>query len=664
MSRIKSEKDYRELVAQAKKHDRLYYVEAKPVISDYEYDKIIKELEAFEKAHPDLIDPTSPTKKISDEHVRGFKKKRHKFPMLSLANSYSEDEIKDFIKRVCKLLEKREALFCLELKMDGTAVSIRYEKGILKEALTRGDGRIGDDITKNIRSIKTVPLKLKGKNIPKVLEVRGEVFMNKDTFIALNRDREKRGLDTFANPRNAAAGSLKLLDAGEVARRRLDIMCYGIAGGEDILSSQFSVHKFLKGLSLPVAEERHFAKAKNIEEIFAFINKIDRMREGLSFEIDGVVIKVDDLKAAKGLGSTGKSPRSAIAYKFAPMGATSRIKDITLQVGRTGVITPVAELEPTKLAGSTISRATLHNQDEIKRKDIRVGDYVLIEKGGDVIPKVVSVDKKRRKKGSKVWKMPKRCPVCEKPLFQIKGEVAVRCLNKKCYGRRLSHLSFFAGKKAMDIENLGHKIVEQLVDRGFVTYPSDIYKLRREDLYKLEGFKEKSVENLMRSIERSKDCSLAKFIMGLEIKYVGEETADLLASEAGSLKVLLKMKREELLEIEGIGDKVADSVIDYFQDDNNISEIERLLAYGVSPKGKKRASQKLSGKTFVITGTLKGYTRDEASALIKDRGGKRSSSVSSKTDYVIVGSDPGSKYKKAKELGIKIISEEDFKRML
>jgi DNA ligase (NAD+) len=664
---LKTEESYLKLVDEILEHDRHYYDECKPVISDYEYDQRLKQLEKFEKKHSNLIAENSPTKRVSESPSKGFKQGKHETPMLSLANTYSEKEIDDFIKRVEKLLNQKDLSYCVELKMDGTAISIRYEKGVLKRALTRGNGKIGDDVTSNVKTIKTIPLSLHVKDVPEVLEIRGEVFMHKNTFYNLNLQREEDGLEPWANPRNAAAGSLKLLDSREVARRKLGMVCYGIADGEEILDSQFEVHKYLKEMHLPVSKENCFAKCKNIEEILDFANKIKEIRSKLSFEIDGIVIKVDDLNLHNKLGATGKSPRFAVAYKFAPEQAVSKINDITVQVGRTGVLTPVAELESVKLAGSTISRATLHNQDEIKRKDIRINDHVIIEKGGDVIPKVVSVDLKKRPKDSKPWKMPGKCPICDALVIHKPGEVAIRCPNSKCEGRKLRYLAFFASKVAMDIDHMGERVVEQLFNKGLIRRVSDIYVLDEEKLSLLEGFKEKSIHNLLNSIEASKQCPLNRFIMGLEIKYVGKETAELLANYAGDLDSLMKLDKEELVGIEGVGEKVADSIIDFFKDHHNKEEIKLLLSHGVRPgrvTKKKISNHLFSGKTFVLTGALQEYTRDEASSFIKERGGKTSSSVSKNTDYVLVGDDPGSKYTKAQSLGVKILSEKEFQKLL
>ena len=662
-----SEADYLKLIDEIHEHDVHYYQECAPVISDYEYDLLVKQLEKFEKEHPKLVSPNSPTRRVGESVSKGFVQYKHIQPMLSLANTYSKNEIEDFIKRVCKLLDKEKVEFCLELKMDGTAISLRYDDGKLTRALTRGNGTMGDDVTNNIKTIRTVPLQLHG-DYPQILEIRGEVFMHLNTFRQLNEMREEEGVEPFANPRNAAAGSLKLLDPKEVSKRRLDIVCYGVAEGQEEVSTQREVHKYLKKLGIPVAADDHLAKATNIDEIFTYIEKIRKERKNLPFEIDGVVIKVNELKFQRQIGVTGKSPRYATAYKFAPEQALTRINEITVQVGRTGVLTPVAELETVPLAGSLISRATLHNADEIKRKDIREQDWVIIEKGGDVIPKVVEVDLSKREKSSKPWHMPKHCPACKTEVIHIEGEVAVRCPNPKCHGRRLRRLVYFVGKQAMDIEHLGPKVIEHLVDKGFVNRPSDIYLLTEIELKELEGFKEKSISNLLNSIEKSKHCSLAKFLMALEIKYVGKETAELLAEHEGTLNNIMSAAKEDLEAIEGIGEKVAGSIYSYFKDHDNLEEIHRLLSNGIkieSPEKKKKVHGHIfEGKTFVLTGTLKNYTRDAASELIKERGGKTAGVVSSKTDYVLAGEDPGSKYDKAKALHVNIIDEKTFESML
>lgn len=667
MKEIKTQQDYLKLIEELQEHDRHYYAEFKPVISDYDYDQLTKALEAFEKEHPDLISPESPSQRVGEALTEGFQKWEHAMPMLSLANTYSEEEVNDFVDRMYRLTERQDLLFCTELKMDGTAVSLRYEKGEFARALTRGNGRVGDDVTSNIRTIRNIPMKLHGKDYPEVLEVRGEVFMHKQTFQSLNEKRQEEGHELWANPRNAAAGSLKLLDPKEVARRKLDIVFYAVAEGTEPVPSQFETHLYLKKLGLPVSKESHFARCKNLNEIKAFDDKIEKEREKLSFEIDGIVIKVDDLKFHPKLGVTGKSPRYAVAYKFAPEQAVTIINDITVQVGRTGVLTPVAELEPVHLAGSTIARATLHNQDEIKRKDIRIGDTVVIEKGGDVIPKVVKVDFDKRPKNARQWNMPDSCPVCSTEVIHREGEVAVRCPNPKCGGQKIRRIIFFCSRAAMDIEHLGEKIVKLLVDRGFISRPSDIYLLSEEMLSELEGFKEKAIYNLLTSVEESKKRPLSRFIMGLGIPYVGAETADLLANYAQNINTFMTLKKEELIEIEGIGEKVAESIVEFVNDPNHQEEINLLLSHGVTPQkpSKKRITGHIfTGKIFVLTGTLENFTRQEATHLIKERGGKVTGSVSKKTDFVLAGEDPGSKYDKAKKLDISILSEKEFEKLL
>ncbi|HEY5235717.1 MAG TPA: NAD-dependent DNA ligase LigA [Rhabdochlamydiaceae bacterium] len=661
--------DYEKLVSEIRKYDRLYYVENKPVISDYEYDLLLKKLEKMEADHPEWITETSPTQRVKDPLSKGFQQAAHAVPMLSLDNTYNEEELEDFIKRVHKLLEKSHVPLCAELKMDGIAVSVRYEKGVYTRALTRGDGKKGDDITSNMRTIHSVPLELTGSHIPDVLEVRGEVFMSHKAFQAQNKRKEEAGEELWANPRNAAAGSLKLLDPSEVSKRGLAAVFYGLAESDHpLVQSQFDVHDYLKKLGLPVFDTDHMTVAETTADIMKFAHKIEKTRDSLPFDIDGIVIKVDHIKYWSLLGTTGKSPRWAVAYKFAPEQATTQIREITVQVGRTGVLTPVAELEPVFLAGSTIARATLHNEEEVARKDIREGDWAVIAKGGDVIPQVLEVDLKRRSSHSKAWKMPTHCPVCGTHVVRTEGEVAVRCPNSKgCEEQVIRRIAYFASKDAMDIDHMGEKVVEQLVRKKLVKHVSDVYKLTAEDLAQLEGFKEKSIHNLLTSIDKSRHVSLARFILALSIRYVGEETAEILSREAGSIHKLGEMSEEDLLKIDGVGDKMAVAIVAYFQESSNLKEIELLLENGVKPQASNkviRTDHTFSGKTFVLTGALQNFTRDQAEDLIKERGGKVTGSVSKKTDFVLVGEDAGSKLDKAKELQIQILSEKQFEGML
>lgn len=658
---------YDQLCALVWHHNRLYYIEHKPEISDEEFDALYKKLEKLERDHPGWISPSSPIQRVGESLTEGFKTVVHRHSMLSLANTYSKEEIEEFIKRVQKLHGGSPLSFSVELKMDGIAVSAIFEKGVFVQGVTRGDGKRGDDITANMKTIANLPLQLYGKELPDFMELRGEVFMPAGIFQELNERKEAEGEPLWANPRNAAAGALKLLDPRQVSERELSIVFYGIAEeSSGKVTKQSQTHPFFRSLGLPTLE--YCALCHSAEEIWQFAEKIRSLRSKLIYQIDGIVIKVDELKDQKKLGSTGKNPRWAIAYKFAAEQAVTKIRDITVQVGRTGILTPVAELEPVFLAGSTISRASLYNEEEVQRKDIRIGDWATIEKGGDVIPKVVSVDLSKRPADSRRWQMPAHCPACGAEVIRIPDEVAVRCSNEKgCVEQQHRRLIYFAGKQAMDIEHMGEKVVIQLAEKGFIKVPSDIYALTEKEVSQLTGFKAKSVHNLLTSIEKSKETTLSRFIMGLAIKHVGTGIADLLASKAGTIEQLSSMKEEELKEIEGIGDKVAKAIADYFSSGENRAEVDRLIALGVRPKSIeviRFSGHPFEGKTFVLTGTLEHYTRQTAAGLIKERGGKVSDTVSKKTDYILAGSDPGSKLEKGKQLGIKILTETEFKNQL
>lgn len=662
-----SKEAYEQLCHEIWHHNKLYYIDHAPEISDEAYDFIFKKLEKMEQDHPEWIDPSSPTQRVNESLTTGFKTVVHRSPMLSLANTYSREEIEDFIKRMQKLVAKNHFAFSAEIKMDGIAISVTFEKGLLTRGVTRGNGKEGDDITTNLRAISSLPLRLFGEDIPDFLEVRGEVFMPHDVFKKLNEQKTTDGDNGWANPRNAAAGSLKLLDPKESAKRQLSIVFYGVAEESSAsLTKQSEVLPFLRRLGLPTLQ--YTAVCHTIDEIWQFAEKVREARAALSYDIDGIVLKLDDLKDQKRLGITGKNPRWAVAYKFAAEQAITRILDITVQVGRTGVLTPVAELEPVFLAGSTIARATLHNEEEVQRKDIRIGDIATIEKGGDVIPKVVLVDVSRRVSHSTPWEMPHTCPSCGHAVVRVTGEVAVRCPNEEgCPEQQIRRFAYFAGKEAMDIDHMGEKVIIQLVQRGFIKKASDIYSLTEQQVSQLTGFKSKSVQNLLTSIQQSKEVSLVRFIMALGIKYVGTGTADLLASKAGSIQQLMHMTKEELLSVEGIGEKVAQSVIDYFQVPFHLEEIERLLSCGVQPKTvltRTFTGHLFSGKTFVLTGSLEHYTRSTAASLIKERGAKVTDSVSKKTDYILAGEDPGSKLDKGRTLGIKILDEKEFTSLL
>lgn len=661
------ERAYDKLCQEIWYHNRLYYVDHAPVISDEEYDHLFKKLEEVEREHPEWINPSSPTQRVNESLTKGFKTVTHRNPMLSLANTYSKEEIEDFIKRIEKLVERKHSDFTAELKMDGIAISVTYEKGIFTQGVTRGDGKKGDDVTVNIRTIASLPLKLYGEFVPDFLELRGEVFMTHEAFQKSNEQKELEGEELWANPRNAAAGSLKLLDPSEVAKRQLTIVFYGIteeSSGQ--VHKQSQVEPFLSTLGLPTL---HFtAKCQTIEDIWSFAEKVREARKALNYDIDGIVIKLDEFKEQRRLGFTGKNPRWAIAYKFAAEQGITKIEDIKVQVGRTGVLTPVAELKPIFLAGSTISRASLYNEEEVQRKDFRIGDTVIIEKGGDVIPKVVSVDLKKRPTDTVAWTMPALCPACGTGVVRVPDEVAVRCPNAySCPSQHLRGLIYFADKNAMDIEHLGVKVMMQLVQKGFVARPSDIYCLSAEQISQLPGFKDKAIKNLLESIERSKEVTLARFIMALSIKHVGSETAELLASRAGTIENLMEFSKEELMRIEGIGEKMAVAISDYFGYAAHRLEIKKLLDLGVTPKSiqvKKYCGHPFAEKIFVLTGTLEHYTRQSAAGLIKERGGKVTDSVSKKTDYILAGSDPGSKLDKGRSLGVRILSEQEFISLL
>lgn len=663
-----TKKDYDKLCQEVWEHNRRYYVEASPVISDFEFDQLLKELEAIEAEHPDWVSPASPTQRVGDSLTESFPTVQHSKPMLSLANTYSREELDDYFTRMKKLLERDQVTYSAELKMDGVSLSIVYENGILAQGVTRGNGKAGDDITANVRTISNLPLQLLGDDVPERLEVRGEVFLPLEVFAELNAKRIEAEEQAWANPRNAAAGTLKLLDPKEAARRGLAAALFAVAeDSSGQIQTQTDAYKAMQRWGLPCVAMSQ--RCKTEDEVWDFIVRAEEARPTLPFEIDGVVVKVDSLKDEEALGATGKNPRWAVAYKFAAERALTRLTDITVQVGRTGTLTPVAELEPVTVAGSTIARATLHNEDEIRRKDVRVGDAVWIEKGGDVIPKVIEVDLSQRPKDSEAWTMPETCPSCGAAVERVEGEVAVRCpAQESCPEQQLRKLIYFVRKDAMNIEDMGEKVAEQLMEKGFVQRPSDIYRLTEEQLYQLEGFKEKSVNNLLHSIAQSCDVPLQRFIMALGIPYVGAGTAELLAYRAGSIDALMELTEEELIAIDGVGEKVADAVLAFFTDEKNVAEVNRFLEAGVKPQVIERSSafdeHPFQGKTFVLTGTLSQYTRSQAGELVKERGGKVTGSVSKKTDYLLAGEAAGSKLDKAQKLGVAILSEAQFQEML
>ncbi len=656
-----------ELREKIRENDYKYYILAEPSISDFEYDKLLKELEKLEAEYPHLITPDSPTQRVGKDITKEFKPVTHKVPMLSLTNTYSEEEILDFDRKVRNGLPAGEKIeYVVEPKIDGASVSLNYVNGFLKTAATRGDGTVGEEITINVKTIKSVPLKLKKLKSLKYklndFEARGEIFMRIKDFLKLNKERENLGEKLFANPRNSSAGTLKLQDPKVVAKRPLNIFLYMLVSTEEEFEFQFENLKILKELGFNVNPE--FKLCKNIDEVLAACHKLEEKRESLEYEIDGAVIKVNSIRQQKILGSIAKSPRWAVAFKFKAKQAFTTINKITWQVGRTGAVTPVAELEPVFLSGSTISRATLHNYDEIKRKDIRENDKVVIEKGGDVIPKVVSVVTSERKKNSKPAKPPDNCPVCGTKLYKPENEVAYYCENTECPAQIKGRLEHFAARGAMDIEGLGEALIDLFVEKEFLHTYADIYDLkkRREELIAIERLGEKSVDNLLRSIEESKKQPFEKVLFALGIRYVGSGAARKLADHFLSLDNLMKASEEEISEVHEIGPSISTSVKEFFSNDKNLKIIQRLKDHGLILKSQKKAavSSFFTSKTFVLTGTLSKFSREEASEKIIALGGKVVSSVSKKIDYVLAGENAGSKLDKAGSLGVKILSEEEF----
>ena len=656
-----------QLREQIRDHDYKYYVLVEPAISDQKYDNLVKELEKLETENPELITPDSPTQRVGKDLTKRFNPVEHIVPMLSLSNTYNEEELYDFDRRVKEALPKDEKVeYVVEFKIDGASVSLRYIDGILKTAATRGDGTIGEEITNNVRTIKSVPLKIKNNSsapeIPSDFEVRGEVFMRIDDFHKLNKEREEKGEKLFANPRNFAAGTLKMQDPRIVASRKLNIFVYYLISREKELESQLDNLNTLKKLGFNVNQE--FKLCKNINEVLKFCNELESRRNSLEYEVDGAVIKVNSIRQQKNLGSIAKSPRWAVAYKFKAKQAITKLNKITWQVGRIGTITPVAELDPTFLAGSTISRATLHNYDEIRRKDIRENDKVVIEKGGDVIPKVVSVVLSERQKNSKIPKQPDKCPVCGSSVFKPENEVAIYCENTECPAQVRGRIGHFAARGAMDIEGLGEALIDLFADMGFLKTYADIYDLKehREELIKIERLGEKSVDNLLTAIEVSKKQPFAKVLFALGIRYVGAGAAKKLADYFLSINKLIQASEEEITEVHEIGPSISKSVKKFFSDKHNIDIIKRLKKQDLVFETEKKEIKEnfFRDKTFVITGTLENFSREEASVRINALGGKVTSSVSPKTDFLLVGESAGSKLDKAKKLGIKILSEKQF----
>jgi DNA ligase (NAD+) len=659
------QKEIESLREEIRRHDHRYYVLNDPEITDREYDRLMARLSDLEAARPDLVTPDSPTRRVGGSPAKEFPSVTHAVPMLSLSNTYSTDELMEFEKRVRNGLPEDPVEYVAELKFDGIAVSLVYEAGRLVRGATRGDGERGDDITENLKTVRSIPLRLfGGPGLPADVEVRGEVYIPKAGFEKMNREQEKSEEKPFANPRNAAGGTLKLLDPKAVARRPLHFTAYSLiapARPADRTGTQLDRLHALRELGLPVS--RHSALCKSMWEVVEFCGGWEHRRDSLPFEIDGVVVKVNSIGQQERLGMTARSPRWAVAYKFKARQAATVLKKIHFQVGRTGTITPVAELAPVFLAGSTISRATLHNEEEIRRKDIREGDTVLIEKGGDVIPKIASVVTAKRPPGSKPFEMPSDCPVCGSPVSRSEEEVAVRCENVACPAQVLRRIAHFASRGAMDIDGLGDAVVRLLLENLPVKDYGDLYSLKAEKLAALDRMGEKSAANLATAIGKSKQQSLDRVLFSLGIRHVGENVASLLADRFGSMDALGAASAEELAAVEGIGPVIADSVVQFFARKTNRKVLEKLKNAGVRmEQERKKASESgaFQGRTFVLTGTLQRFTREEAALTIEAEGGTVTGSVSRNTDYVLVGAEPGSKYRKALDLGIEIMDEDTF----
>jgi len=661
-------KEIENLREKLRHHEYQYYVLDEPEISDAAYDRMMNRLKELEEAHPELVTPDSPTVRVGGAPREGFATMRHVRPMLSLDNAFSYDALREWDRRVREGSGQEKIEYIAEHKFDGLSISLQYEDGVLARGVTRGDGTTGEDVTPNVKTIRSIPLRVDAAALKKIklradFEVRGEVMMTRKAFEALNRQQEQIGGKIFVNPRNSAAGAVRVLDPAITAARRLDFFAYYLlVDGKVPFAKHSESLQALKQLHFRASDD--WKLCQGIDAVIAYCEEWDAKREKLPYEIDGVVIKVNTTAIQNELGYTAKAPRWAIAYKYPARQETTVVNDIIVQVGRTGTLTPVAVLEPVQVGGVTVSRSTLHNMDEIERLGLQIGDTVLIERAGEVIPHVLKVVKEGKHR--KPFKMPKNCPECGSAIHHVEGEVAYRCVNAACPAKRKESLLHFAGRHAMDIDGLGDKIVDQLVDKGFVKDVADLYSLKLDEIAGLERMAEKSAQNLLDEIEASKENSLARLIYALGIQFVGERTAQLLAEHFSSLEELAAAKEEQLIEVPEVGPKVAASIAEFFSEPANLKLIKKLNKAGVHPTAEKRKvkSDKFAGKSFVFTGGLANRSREEAGEIVQQHGGKVSGSVSKKTDYVVVGTDPGSKYDRAKELGVTILAEAEFEKLL
>jgi DNA ligase (NAD+) len=664
------EKKIESLREKIRHHEYLYYVLDHPEISDAEFDKLMRQLEDLEAEHPELITADSPTQRVGGKAREGFVKVPHSSQMLSLDNTYNEEELRDWERRVHELSGRTDVDYVCELKLDGMSLALVYEDGKLVRGITRGDGSVGEDVTLNVRTVRSVPLsipkeKLKRAGIPPDFEVRGELLMPLASFKKMNEEREAKGLSVFANPRNATAGTVRQLESKVTAERRLDYFPYMLLrDGRSYFDRHWKTLGALDAAGFKVNQNRKLLHG--IDEAWAFIQQWEAKRDSLPYEIDGIVIKVDRISLQDELGFTGKAPRWAIAYKYAARAGITRLADIRVQVGRTGKLTPVAMLAPVLIGGTTVRNATLHNMDEIERLGVKIGDWVQVERSGDVIPKVAKViDDKEHPRGHTTFHMPESCPVCGTKIVRTEGEVDFRCVNANCPAKLRETILHFASRGVMNVDGMGDALVTQLTDRGLVKNVADIYNLTKDNLLGLERMGDKSAQNILDEIENSKKLPLERVIYGLGIRMVGERTAQFLAEHFGSMEGLESAGVEELQDVNEVGPRIAESIVEFFSIAANRKLVERLREAGLTLTGqKKQRGTKLAGKTFVLTGTLAHFTRDEAKKMIEDAGGKVTGSVSKKTDYVLAGADAGSKVEKAKELGVKVINEKEMEKVL